>query len=235
MLPNQSLAEMDDVALVEAGLVGSRHFKDIVAELDTRKPNEAAAKILIAAFQQGRCKPWLAACLLGHIRHPVGYETAQSILLSNPNIDSAESYAGEAMAAMLGAAAYADLRRILYGDHPWRVRRGAVDGMTCIASPQLADDLLQAHLEDRLRRHDVAWKIAQCKPSDEWLLTLLRNDDFRQRKLGFAVVDDMVAPNCDLSPPGPTVAEAIRGLLNDPTVSMMPSRRANLSAWVATS
>jgi hypothetical protein len=224
---------MDDVALVEAAFKDGRHFKDIVAVLDTRKPNEEAAKNVIEAFRRGRCETWLAACLLGHIRHPVGYETAQQILLSNPNTSSAESYAGVAMAAMLGEAAYADLRRILFGDHPWKVRRGAVFGMRRIASLRLANDLVQAYREDRLKRHDVDWGIAQCHPTDDWLLAFLRDDDERLRKLACAVVENMVIPNYDHSPPGLTDAEAIRELLADTAFSMMPSRRTKLSAWVA--
>ena len=72
---------------------------------------------LIEAFRSGVAPPWLVACLLRYVRHPVGYDVAREILLTHPGL-SAEVYAGDAMAIIGGDDAVPELKRIVIeGDH----------------------------------------------------------------------------------------------------------------------
>jgi hypothetical protein len=65
--------------------------------LAARPPNDTGARFLLAQYKKGDCPPWLAAYLLGCVRHELGYATVLQILLDAPGL-CAESYAGVALA-----------------------------------------------------------------------------------------------------------------------------------------
>ena len=231
MSQDNSLAEMDAVALVDAAIEDRTRFKKIGMELDAMQPDEHAAQKLIAAFRRHRCEAWLTAYLLGCVGHRVGYETAKSILLSNAG-SSSESYAGVAMAKMLGVAAYDDLREIVFGDHHRKIRQGAAYGMADTSSSRLLDDLLAALDEQRLSRKDVSWHAARCNPTDDWLLDLISSNSVQHQKLACATIELMVSPNSTHRTPGHLVASSVQKLLNDQSFSINPKRRDNLLEWI---
>ncbi|PHS01140.1 MAG: hypothetical protein COA78_22960 [Blastopirellula sp.] len=231
MSQEHDLAEMDAVTLVDAAIEDRVSFKKVGLRLDDLVPDEQAAKHLIAAFHRHRCEPWLTAYLLGCNGHHVGYETAKTILLSNAG-SSSESYAGVAMAKILGLAAYDDLRQIIFGDHPQKVREGAVYGLVDNSSPQLLNDLFTAFKEQRLSRSGVGSNIAKCNPTDDWLLEQLHSENVQVQKLACAIIDFMLRPNLTSRIPGNQVANSVQDLLNDQEFSIMQSRRENLLAWI---
>ena len=221
------LIEMDAVALVDAAIEDCMTFKEVGRRLEGMEPNEQASRHLIAAYDRQCCEPWLIAFLLGCVGHPAGYNTAKDILLSNAR-GSRESYAGVAMARILGIAAYGDLRQILFGGYPQRIRKGAAYGMVATGSSQLLDDLVTAFNEARLPRYDVSWRAATCNPTDEWLLDLIGSNDPQHRQLACAIVELMVATNFNGRCPGKPVADAIHALINDESLSMNPRHRDHL-------
>lgn len=231
MSQGNSPVEMSAIELVDAAIEDRTRFKKIAAELESMQPDEHAARNLISAFRSRRCEPWLTAHLLGCIGHRLGYETAKIILLSNAG-SSSESYAGVAMAKMLGIAAYDDLRQIFFGDHPQKIRQGAAHGMAATSSPRLLDDFFTAFVEQRISRKAVSWYIAECSPSDDWLLGLTRSDSTALKKLACAIVELMASPISTHRSPGHDVAHSIQNLLSDETFSINPRRRENLLAWI---
>ncbi|WP_404309302.1 hypothetical protein [Neorhodopirellula lusitana] len=227
---NLPLSDMASTTLIDDAIHDRRSWKKIGAELDALTPDPGGAQLLMDAYRNGSCQPWMAAFLLGCVGDPIGYETALEILLSDAGSSSA-SYASVAMAKMRGDAAYPDLRNVLMGDGSRKVRQGAVYGMEKLQQPQLLDDLYVAHRNQKLSRQSASWHIAYCNPSDQWLTERLTSDELDEQKLGCAVVDAMVRSNTPMDDPGYAISILVQSCLSDTELTMMASRRKSLLEW----
>ncbi len=217
--------------LVDAAIKRKQSFKRVGIRLEELEADEHAAQRLISAFEDQECPAWLTAFLLGCIGHDSGYCTVKQILTTYDALSS-QSYAGVAMAKIRGLEAYDDLRDVLFGDYTKRVYRAASYGLVRTSAPQLFGDLLAAYDRGHLLRSHVSFQIAQCEPPDEWLLTLLHSENLNHRKMVCSVIESMLQQQ-HLASPGEPVEHAVRNLLQDETLAMMPRRRKVLDDWVS--
>src|ERR1044071_1257895 len=100
------------VELVIGAMARTLSFKAAAVALERLPPDEEAAATIVTAYQQDRVAPWLAALLIGAIRHEHGYPTALAILRRGAG-QLSESYAGPAMAKIRGVEAFDDLAAVL--------------------------------------------------------------------------------------------------------------------------
>src|SRR5579872_4446834 len=99
------------VELVIGALAETLSFNAVAVALKRLPPDQEAAATVVAAYQQDTVAPWLAALLIGAIRHERGYPTALAILRRGAGRLS-ESYAGPAMARIRGVDAFDDLAAV---------------------------------------------------------------------------------------------------------------------------
>jgi hypothetical protein len=169
------------VELASGAITWAINFKAAALALERLRPDESAATIVVDAYQEDRVAPWLAALLLGAIRHPHGYPTALAILRRGAG-QLSESYAGPAMAKMRGGAALDDLAAVLRepGLERW-VYEGAAYGLSKIADPRALPLVIEAFVQKRIRV-STAGSIAEVASADT-LLTWLASADQRYREL----------------------------------------------------
>ena len=134
---------MGSLELVRLSVESNGMVKLVALELRRRPADAAATELVVALFRARQAPPWLAALLLGSVRGPEGYAVAREILLSAPGL-LAESYAGPAMARILGRSSRPDLVAILCGDWPKRTCEGAANGLAELHDPEVVDDVLRA-------------------------------------------------------------------------------------------
>lgn len=169
--------------LIESAIDQSGDWKDNSLELEERGPDAQSTAAVIHAYDEGRCPPWLAACLLGAIAHPDGYATALAILRAGPGT-SAEAYAGPALAKMLGNAALPDLEEVLVDDElPSWVHRGAAHGLALITDPRGLDVLLAAVDLQRVEISTAGYIAHERRTPPATLLAWLESDDHNRRNL----------------------------------------------------
>jgi hypothetical protein len=167
--------------LVLRVMTGAMAFTVAAVALERLSPDEEAAAIVVDAYQQGRVEPWLAALLLGAIRHERGYPTALAILRRGAR-RSSEIYAGPAMAKIRGVEAFDDLAAVLR--EPGLGRRayeGAAYGLGKIADPRVLVLVIEAFMRDRISI-DTAGSIAGDRGSEAVLLSYLASVEQRYRR-----------------------------------------------------
>ncbi|MGK3991101.1 hypothetical protein WME99_49090 [Sorangium sp. So ce136] len=223
--------------LVATALADHRRFKHVAAELERRVPDADAASTLVQAYRVGEAPPWLAAYLLGCIGHEVGYATAREVLLTAPGL-LAESYAGPALAKILGERALPDLCALLR-DAPKQVsREGAACGLGRLGSPRAEEALLEAVTTGRIRWHIAAGVLARIPIAPRRLGELLRSGETVQLRLASEIVwvalhDANSGRSTWVHDIAAELGPMIRDVLVNPALSMAPRKRAQLEAWVS--
>jgi hypothetical protein len=177
------MRRLSSLQLIESAIDQSGDWKDSSLELEERGADPESAAAVIEAYEEGRCPPWLAACLLGSIAHPNGYATALAILRAGPGM-SAESYAGPALAKMLGDSALPDLEQVLADDEmPSWVHRGAAHGLGLITDPRGLDVLLAAVDHQRIEIATAGFIAHERRTPADTLLAWLESNDVLRRNL----------------------------------------------------
>lgn len=219
---------MSAIDLVDAVIEDRKSFKKAGRELESLPPDPEAVDRLITAYRDGKTPGWLAVYLLGCVGHTNGYETAMSILLSNEG----KSYAGVALAKIDRLRAFPDLRQVILRGQHQKVRSDAAYGLAAYRSEEAIDVFLKAHDGGRLLPlNQVAYHVAECRPTDATVSRLLRSPNARKQKLAFAVIEWLVADNSQLPQPGREIAALVQDLLHEPGIVMSAQRRERLSAW----
>ncbi len=173
--------ERSPLQLVEDVLSGGRFWKLAVLALERLEPDAASARLVIEAHERGAFEPWLAACLLGAIRHPEGYATALAILRSSPDV-RAKPHAGPALTKIRGDAALADLAAVLEDATLGRsTHEGAAYGLAGIADPRALDVLLAALDAERIRMSTAGYVVNELPLDPALLLGWLRGSRPRLR------------------------------------------------------
>ncbi len=221
---------MTPIEIVRQALADKGSFKRNARRLKELPPDLDATQWLVLRYQTSQMEAWQAAFLLGCVGHEVGYDTAREILLGNFR-QSSECYAGEAMYFIRGTDAYEDLRSIMLGHPQFHVRQGAACGLACFRSPDVIADLLLAFQEHKLWPKDVARKIAECHPSDEQLLPLLRSEDERAQKLGLHIVDYMMIARRERLGSGNELKQEVARLLETPAFRPKRKYMRQLDQW----
>ncbi|MEO0531619.1 MAG: hypothetical protein AAF266_13750 [Planctomycetota bacterium] len=220
---------MTPVELVNNAVTERLSFKKAGQRLEQLAPDADAARTLVAAYEQGHAEPWMTAYLLGCIGHEAGYDTTREILIGGHR-QLSESYAGVALALIGGAAAYDDLRSVVFSDAEGKIRRGAAYGMVKLKPPSVFDDLLDAHDQKLLPRSDVASHLSKCGISDGQLLQLLNQGEPRQR-LALGVVSSLNYEGCPHPMPGQEVAAAVLRVFQAGTAKTHRLVRQKLLKW----
>lgn len=170
------------VELVIGAMTRTLSFTAAAAALERLSPDEEAATTVVTAYQQGTVDPWLAALLIGAIRHERGYPTALAILRRGAG-QLSESYAGPAMARIRGVDALDDLAAVLHEPGlERRVHEGAAYGLGEIADPRALPLVIEACMQERIRI-DTAGSIAANRASEAALLGYLASPEQRDRRL----------------------------------------------------
>ena len=221
---------MTAIELVDKAVQNRTCFKIVSPKLEALPPDKTAANKLISAYRAGKSPPWLTAHLLGCVGHSVGYATAKQILLDGPG-QSAESYAGVAMAKIRGTESYADLREILANGEQPKMRRGAAHGLAHRREPDVIPTFIEGYAAKRLPLNDVSWHVAHCGPDDSVLISLLKSSDSRLQRLGCKTVETLLWSDGGFSPPGDVVKEPARALLSDSSLPFSKKWLKRLCDW----
>ncbi|XXX82471.1 hypothetical protein WMF30_27330 [Sorangium sp. So ce134] len=223
--------------LVATALTDHGRFKHVAAELERRAPDADAASAVEQAYRAGEAPPWLAAYLLGCIGHEVGYATVREVLLTAPGL-LAESYAGPALAKILGERALPDLCALLRDAPKQASREGAAYGLGHLKSPRAEEALLEAVTTGRIRWHTAAGILARIPIAARRLGELLRSSETVQLRLATEIVW-LALPYADsgrrtwIHDIATELGPMIREVLMNPALSMAPRKRAQLEAWVS--
>lgn len=170
------------VELVIGALAETLSFNAVAVALKRLPPDQEAAATVVAAYQQDTVAPWLAALLIGAIRHERGYPTALAILRRGAGRLS-ESYAGPAMARIRGVDAFDDLAAVVREPGlERRVHEGAAYGLGRIADPRALPLVIEAYTQERIRV-DTAGSIAANRASEAALRSYLASPEQRYRTL----------------------------------------------------
>jgi hypothetical protein len=173
--------ERSPLQLVEDVLSGRLFWKVAFLALERLEPDLASARCVIEAHDRGVCEPWLAACLLGAIRHPDGYATALAILRSSPDV-RAKPHAGPALTRIRGDAALADLAAVLEeATFDRSTHEGAAYGLAGIADPRALDVLLAALETERIRMSTAGSVVNELTLDPALLVGWLRGKQPRRR------------------------------------------------------
>lgn len=151
-------------------------------------PEIEASESVIAALDEGKIAARYAVCLLGWIRHPIGYAKAKEILLGE-HCELAELYAARAMAEIDSATAYSDLLQLLNTHKSTSTRIAMAHGLCKTGFPQRWNDLLDLTLRKRLSPNEGSGVLSGCSPSTPQLAALLDSDDAAQQELGIRIAD----------------------------------------------
>ncbi|WP_236515427.1 hypothetical protein [Sandaracinus amylolyticus] len=171
----------DPIALVREALADSRVFKFVVASLDECEPNEHAARLVVEAHDRGEAPSWLAAALLGHVRHRVGYAKVMEILRRGDALLS-ESYAAGSAALIAGAAAERDLMEVVDTVEDGYARRAAAHALGTIGTVTAIAFLAGAPARGRLRCASVAHALATAPVETRTMLEAMRSPDLETRR-----------------------------------------------------
>lgn len=221
---------MTPAELVTDAVADRRSFKDVGRKLEELPPDAEAAKTVVAAYGNGQAEPWMTAYLLGCIGHEAGYDTTRAILLGGYR-QLSESYAGVALALIRGAAAYEDLRSVVFSEAEGKVRRGAAYGMVKLKPPGIIDDLLDACDQKRLPRTDVAHHLSKCEVPDARLLKLLLGQSERVQRLALGIIASLDYESCQYPMPGREVAAAVLRVFEAGTAKTHRLARKKLLEW----
>lgn len=225
----------DSAALVRLALEQPRHARLIGMALRGRTPKEAPAALLVAAHDRGTLGSEWVAELLGCVGHPVGYETARTMLFASDE-EAPCAAAGVAAARMLGRRAEADLTLALHVAPVRVAREGAALGLCELGSAEAAASVTEAGLEGRIRIRVAARCVARMPFDAERWLELLEAPALRSRRLATEVVYELSgAPNegggTPLEELGERGKQAVRRALADGELYMLPDKREQLSRW----
>jgi hypothetical protein len=170
------------VALVSAAIRDTINFKVAAQAIQRHPPNATAAAIVVDGYRDQRVAPWLAALLLGALRHPDGYATAHAILRRGAG-QLSEAYAAAAMFQIRGAAAFDDLAGVLWEPGLERPSyEGAAYALGDIPDPRSMPLVLEALAGRRIRLVTAA-KIAATTSSEDALLAWLASPVARYQQL----------------------------------------------------
>lgn len=229
------------VEWVHSVLSDISNFKKAGRELEQLLPDEAAARAVIQAYQEQRAEPWLAAFLLGCIRHDVGYDIVRTILLEGT--PSASDYAGKAMAAIGGRRAAGDLVDILNATTSWRIRQAAIFGLEDLDYKPAVPFLIEAYSRGHLGPSPHVSKLVAEAVTEQMLLAWLGSDNENDAKLACKVIEyrlqRLMTPDGHLVNsddgsrrlPGREVAAAVADLLEAGRISMRPGTVVLLRNW----
>ncbi|HVK63645.1 MAG TPA: hypothetical protein VM694_04185 [Polyangium sp.] len=222
--------------LVAIAIADRGQFKHVAAELERRTPDADAASALVEAYRAEEAPPWLAAHLLGCIGHELGYATVREILLRAPGL-LAESYAGPALAKILGERALPDLCALLR-DAPKQVsREGAAYGLGHLGSPSAEAAVLEAVTTGCIRWQTAASILARLPIAPRHLCGLLRSGEMDPWRLATEIVwlalhDADSGRSTWVHDVAAELRPMIRDVLANPALSMAPRKRTQLEAWV---
>ncbi len=160
------------VELVDLAIASHGRSKEVRRALEMGPPDEAAALRVREAFAAGRAPPWLAAMLLGGIRHERGYSLALEILAGGHGSLS-EEYAATAIVCIASPAAERDLVRVFesaIGPERSATRRAASWALGALRTPSATNAVLDALARGHIRALTAARALAGA-PLDPALLT----------------------------------------------------------------
>lgn len=226
-------------ALAQRAIDREDRFKDVVGEFERRRhlpPDESAAAAVVSAYAAGRAPPWLAAVLIGAIRHPVGYPTVLSIIRDNHR-SLAESYAPAAIVKIVGRGRHPDCLDDLIA----LLRDAPETQVRCTAARTLG--LLGAHdaipaLFDALRGERIVWRAArfaltQMPVDDDALAVWLRGDAVERRAACEVVVDQLDATRRGAPGPSPSLRPLVLRAIDQGTAVLLTGENEDLRAWAA--
>jgi hypothetical protein len=234
-------AKLATTALVKNAIADNLSFKDVIKELKKRPPSRAAAELVLEAYRKGDSPPWLTAVILGECRDKIGYTTVREILLAAPS-QLAENYAGVALAQIAGPDAFQDLIEILFNAKHRHSREGAAHGLATIGSPEAAKAILDATLSGKLAWSTSGSLLGKLSPEESLLLNLLNTHDKNDTRLATEILWSCLLEARNIQPadqipplvlnPSRALRTAMNHVLEDPEISMMSRKRADLRAWL---
>ncbi|UJR83148.1 Hypothetical protein I5071_52140 [Sandaracinus amylolyticus] len=153
----------------------------VVARLDECEPDEHAARVVIDAHDRGEAPSWLAAVLLGRVRHRTGYAKSIEILRRCDRLLS-EDYAAVAAVRIAGADAERDLVDVVNTMEDGNARKAAASGLGMIGTASAIAFLAGAPARSRLRGASVAHALAGAAVETRTMLEALRSPDLETRR-----------------------------------------------------
>ncbi|GAB5544578.1 MAG: hypothetical protein RID81_06135 [Sandaracinaceae bacterium] len=221
--------------LVRLALDDPRRARIVAMGLRGLRPDEAAAGMVLAALDRGSFAPELAAELLGAIAHRAGYPVLQAMLLDE-EAESAWVAAGVAMARVLGLDSGPDLAVALREAPERGAREGAAFGLAELGDEAALAGIVDAGLRGAIRARVAARCGADLPLVPDLWLELLAAEDHAARRLGTELVYVLLNRNDPgarqrLDMLGPRAKMAVREALDDPSLYMLPEKRATLEAW----
>ncbi|MEC7526472.1 MAG: hypothetical protein VYE22_41730 [Myxococcota bacterium] len=223
--------------LVRLAIDDPRRARIVAMGLRGQRPDEAAAGMILAALDRGTLPPELAAELLGAVGHRAAYDILRAMLL-DPEMPNAWAAAGVAMAQVLGLDAGPDLA-VAMREAPERgAREGAAFGLAELGDEAAVAGIVEAGLRGLIRARVAARCGADLPFLPELWLQLLASSERTARRLGTELIYVLLNRNDPgaqerLEALGPRAKSAVREALEDPSLYMLPEKRATLEAWSA--
>lgn len=224
------------VELVRMAIDEPKRARLIAMVLAGHTPKEPPAGMLVAALDAGSIAPELGAELLGAVGHRSGYRTLRTMLFEPERASAAEA-AAVAMARVLGPNATDDLLLALRAGPSREAREGAAWGLAELDDPHSAATIGEAGRDGRIRARVAARCIARL-PFDpgEWLAQL-QADDLAAKRLATEVVYVLVRQADEraqeqLDALGEAGRRAVRRVLEDEDLYLLPDKRDALESWV---
>lgn len=170
----------DPSILVRTALSERMTFKDAVLSLDECEPDAEAARVLVDAHDRGQAEPWLVACLLGHVRHRVGY--AKLIEILGRADRTSATHAAHGLVLIARADAEPDLARAIdtHGDE--EVRGAVALTLADLGTPSALAFLVAAPARGRLEGRTLGRALARVHVEPETMIAALRSADAETKR-----------------------------------------------------
>lgn len=229
---------MRATALVQLAIGEERSFKTVLAELERRSsepPDPDAATAAVRAYEAARAEPWVAAALLGRIRHPLGYGAALAILRgpAGPSA-AAHSFAAEAIAAMVGSRCAEDLLPWLRDDPSPAVRRAAAHTLAHAGVREAIPFIHEAFTGGRLFVRTARESLVDVDVDDAAVAAWLQSERTTDAVLGCAVVFERLErarSRRRVREPGVALAPIVLTALDRAALVILRYQRDSVEAW----
>ncbi len=217
-------SQLAELVVRDNGLV-----KSVGVELETRTPDEAAARHVEAAYGEGRVQAWLAAELLGRIAHTCARPLLERVLAQPTASRTTLTYAACALVRVQGPSVISSLEILLRDGPSAALREAAATALALAKSADLVVSILAAASRQKLRPSAAALCLRDARIPADTLTALLGAREEHSIRLGTELVlqrPDYIREHAD-------VREASQELLRDADHRMSPGQRRALAAACA--
>jgi HEAT repeat protein len=165
---------------VRSALADQRVFKDVLRRLETLPPSENASLTVIKTHDRGDVGSWMAAALLGRVRHRFGYVRVLEIL--DANDAQANSWAADALVRIVGRDSELDLARVIDEVDHGIARKSAALALGSLGSESSIAILVRALERGRLRALSVAQALCNTHVEPSVLVRALASPALEARR-----------------------------------------------------